>query len=80
LIATNYYDRFCEHAKKLGLGTHPEAGGPHGAPIDALENFRSSSYPQAEFWADSGWHRVTDEERFFVKEASSAAHIYGKPL
>ena len=80
LIATNYYDRFAEHAKKRGLGTHPEAGGPHGAPIDALENFRSSSYPQTEFWAESGWHRVTDGERFFVKEASSAAHIYGKPF
>jgi hypothetical protein len=80
LIAINYYDRFAEHAKARGLGTHPEAGGPHGAPIDALENFRSSSYPQTEFWAESGWHRVTDEERFFVKEASSAAHIYGKPL
>ncbi len=80
LIAVNYYDRFAEHAKARGLGTHPEAGGPHGAPIDALENFRSSSYPQTEFWADSGWHRVTDTERFFVKEASSAAHIYGKPL
>jgi hypothetical protein len=80
LIATNYYDRFAEHAKKRGLGTHPESGGPHGAPIDALENFRSSSYPQTEFWAVSGWHRVTDGERFFVKEASSAAHIYGKPF
>jgi len=80
LITTNYYDRFAEHAKKRGLGTHPESGGPHGAPIDALETFRSSSYPQTEFWADSGWHRVTDTERFFVKEASSAAHIYGKPL
>jgi len=80
LIATNYYDRFAEDAKARGLGIHPEAGGPHGAPIDALENFRSSSYPQTEFWAKSGWHRVTDEERFFVKEASSAAHIYGKPF
>jgi hypothetical protein len=80
LIATNYYDRFAEHAKARGLGTHPEAGGPHGAPIDALENFRSTSYPQTEFWTVSGWHRVTDGERFFVKEASSAAHIYGKPL
>ena len=80
LIATNYYDRFAEHAKKRGLGIHPESGGPHGAPIDALENFRGSSYPQTEFWAESGWHRVTDGERFFVKEASSAAHIYGKPL
>lgn len=78
LIAENYYDRFAEHARKNGLGTHPEAGGPHGAPIDALENFRSASFPQTEFWAVSGTHRITDQERFFVKEASSAAHIYGK--
>jgi hypothetical protein len=80
LIAANYYDRFAEHARKRGLGTHPEAGGPHGAPIDALENFRSTSFPQTEFWAESNWHRVTDTERFFVKETSSAAHIYGKPF
>jgi len=80
LIATNYYDRFADHARKRGLGTHPESGGPHGAPIDALENFRNSSFPQTEFWAESGWHRVADDERFFVKETSSAAHIYGKPF
>jgi hypothetical protein len=78
LITINCYDRFADYAKKNGLGTHPESGGPHGAPIDALETFRSSSFPQTEYWADSGWHRVTDVERFFVKEASSAAHIYGK--
>lgn len=81
LITQNYYDRFADHAKKNGLGTHPESGGPHGAPIDALETFRSSSFPQTEFWAATlGNHRVTDDERFFVKEASSAAHIYGKPF
>jgi hypothetical protein len=80
LIAENYYDRFAKYAKERGLGTHPEAGGPHGAPIDALENFRSTSYPQTEFWAVSTAHRVSDEDRFFVKEASSAAHIYGKPF
>ena len=80
LITENYYDRFAEHARRVGLGTHPESGGPHGAPIDALETFRSATFPQAEFWADSGWHRVADNERYFVKEASSAAHIYGKPL
>ena len=79
-IAENYYDRFADHARKMGLDTHPEAGGPHGAPIDALENFRSTSFPQSEFWVASGSHRVTDQERFFVKEASSAAHIYGKPF
>ncbi|MGD0739008.1 MAG: glycosyl hydrolase [Terracidiphilus sp.] len=80
LIAENYYDRFEDHARKRGLGTHPEAGGPHGAPIDALENFRSSDFPQSEFWVVSGTHRVSDDQRFFVKEASSAAHIYGKPF
>jgi hypothetical protein len=80
LIAQNYYDRFQDHARKRGLGTHPEAGGPHGAPIDALENFRSTNFPQTEFWVVSGTHRVSDDQRFFVKEASSAAHIYGKPF
>ena len=80
LITVNYYDRFADAAKKNGLGTHPESGGPHGAPIDALETFRNSSFPQTEYWADSGWHRVADVERFYVKEASSAAHIYGKPF
>jgi hypothetical protein len=78
LIAENYYDRFAKYAQERGMGTHPEAGGPHGAPIDALRNFRDTTYPQAEFWAVSGTHRVRDYERFFVKEASSAAHIYGK--
>jgi hypothetical protein len=80
LIAENYYDRFARYAQKNGLGTHPEAGGPHGAPIDALENFRSTTFPQTEFWVISGTHRAKDCERFFVKESSSAAHIYGKPF
>jgi hypothetical protein len=80
LIAENYYDRFAKLARRRGLETHPEAGGPHGAPIDALENFRSTTFPQTEFWVVSGTHRATDEQRFFVKEASSAAHIYGKPF
>ena len=78
LITENYYDRFAASARQAGLGTHPESGGPHGAPIDALETFRSASFMQSEFWADSGWHRVAEHERYFVKEASSAAHIYGK--
>ncbi|MBW4026717.1 MAG: glycoside hydrolase [Acidobacteria bacterium] len=79
LIVSNHYDYFAEHAAKYGLGIHPESGGPHGAPIDALETFRNAAFAQTEFWAVSGWHRVKDNQRFFVKEASSAAHIYGKP-
>ena len=78
LITANYYDHFAERASAYGLATHPESGGPHGAPIDALETFRASAFPQTEFWAASPLHRTTDEQRFFVKEAASAAHIYGK--
>jgi len=62
------------------LGIHPESGGPHGAPIDALESLGRGTFPQTEFWARSNQHRTRDDERFFVKEAASAAHIYGKTL
>lgn len=78
LLAENYYDHFAQRAAAYGLGTHPEAGGPHTSPMDALRNFRASAFPQTEFWAASTYHRIHDEDRFFVKEASSAAHIYGK--
>ena len=54
-----------------------ESGGPHGAPIDALETFRRSAVPQTEFWSQNA-HRSKDEERFFTKEAASAANIYGR--
>ena len=80
LIVAEHYDAFAAHAAAYGLGTHSESGGPHGAPLDALETFRSSTFPQTEYWAMSKEHRSTDSERFFVKEGSSAAHIYGKPF
>ena len=78
LIVSEHYDVFAQHAARYGLGVHPESGGPHGAPIDALETFRSSSFPQTEFWAMSNEHRTAPWERFFIKEAASAGHIYGK--
>jgi hypothetical protein len=78
LITANYYDHFAQRAAAYGLRTHPESGGPHGAPIDALETFRSSAFPQTEFWTASPNHRVSEQDRFFVKEAASAADIYGK--
>jgi hypothetical protein len=78
LIAENYYDHFAARAAEYHLGIHPEAGGPHSGPLDALRNFRDAALPQTEFWAASPEHRVSNEDRFFVKEAASAAHIYGK--
>ncbi len=80
LILRNHYQLFGAMAAKNGLGFHPESGGPHGAPVDALRLLGADTFPQTEFWAQSKTHRSTDLDRFFVKEASSAAHIYGKTL
>lgn len=79
LIVAEHYDVFAAHAAAYGLGIHPESGGPHGAPLDALETWRHAAFPQSEYWAESREHRETDPERFFTKEAASAANIYGKP-
>jgi len=79
LILSDHYAVFGQLAAKNGLGFHPESGGPHGAPIDALQLLGADTFPQTEFWAPSA-HRATQLDRFFVKEASSAAHIYGKTL
>jgi len=80
LVIANHYQVFAELAARSGLQIHPESGGPHGAPLDALETLGVSGFPQMEFWARSPTHRVKDEERFFVKQGSSAAHTYGKIL
>jgi hypothetical protein len=77
LVADNHYAEFSKRAAQHGLGVQAESGGPHGAPIDALETFRMSAVPQTEFWSENA-HRAKDGERFFTKEGSSAANIYGK--
>ena len=80
LVISQHYEPFAEMAAKYGLGVHPESGGPHGAPIDALETLGAVTFPQTEFWARSNTHRTSDADRFFVKEAASASHTYGKTL
>jgi hypothetical protein len=80
LIIAEHYQPFAGLAARAGLGIHPESGGPHGAPIDGLETLGVSAFPQTEFWARAASHRTRDDERFFVKQAASAAHIYGKTL
>jgi hypothetical protein len=77
-LLTDHYDHFAERAKQYGLGIQCESGGPHVAPLDALETFRSSAMPQTEYWAQSNEHRTKESDRYFTKEAASAADIYGK--
>ncbi len=75
-----HFDTMAARAARFGLGMQCESGGPHGEPIDALETFRHSAVPQTEFWAMSKEHRSAFADRYFVKEAASAAHIYGRPI
>lgn len=76
-VAENHYARFADMAHERGLLVHPESGGPHAGPLDGIRNLGLSDMPMGEFWVPSP-HRPKAENRFFVKQAASAAHIYGK--
>lgn len=78
LIADGKYRAFSDYAHRRGLGTHPESGGPHAAPVDALLCLGRNDIPMGEFWARSRTHRTADTSRLFVKQPSSAAHVYGR--
>lgn len=74
-----HYGHLAELARKYGMGTHPECSGPHAGPLDGLKNYGRSELMMSEFWSPSP-HRPDPSNRFFVKQASSAAHTYGERL
>jgi hypothetical protein len=76
-VSENHYKTFAEHAARYNMGIQPECSGPHAAPIDGITNYSHSDIVMSEFWIPSP-HRPNPENRFFLKQASSAAHIYGK--
>lgn len=77
LVSENHYRVFAERAAAHNLGIQPECSGPHAAPLDGITNYSHSDITMSEFWIPSP-HRPNPENRFFVKQAASAAHIYGK--
>jgi hypothetical protein len=77
-IADRMYLEFAKISHERGLLVHPESGGPHAAPIDGLKCLGRNDFPMGEFWARSNTHRYTEDQRLFLKQSSSAAHIYGK--
>ncbi len=77
-IATNHYQLFSNLAHEHGLGIHPESGGPHSAPVDALRILAINEIPQGEFWATANTHRIKDDERLAIKQSASVAHTNGK--
>lgn len=74
-----HYALLAELSKQHGMGTHPECSGPHAGPMDGLKNYGRSELMMSEFWAPSP-HRPRPSDRFFVKQAASAAHTYGGRL
>ena len=79
LVAYNHYAVFQEYAHKHNMGIQPESAGPHAGPLDGIKNYGFSDIVMSEFWSPSP-HRPRPENRFFLKQASSAAHIYGKKI
>jgi hypothetical protein len=86
LTVAHYYGRLRELTIKGGLrGTHPESGGPFFTHwIDGLQCAGASDIPMGEFWKRNAepsgpitWHPNKNPS---VKQAASAAHIYGKPI
>ena len=78
-ISDNHYQVFAERSKKYGMGIQPESAGPHAGPFDGLKNYGHSEIMMSEFWSPSP-HRSKDIDRFFVKQAASAAKIFNKKI
>ena len=79
LVAYNHYAVFQQYAHKYNMGIQPESAGPHAGPMDGIKNYGFSDIVMSEFWSPSP-HRPRPNNRFFLKQASSAAHIYGKKI
>lgn len=84
LVAANYYGRLRELTLKGGLrGTHPESGGPFFTHwIDALQCEGINDVPMGEFWKRNSEPdgQIVNHHNPSLKQAASAAHIYGKPV
>ncbi len=78
LIAEDHYKYFADLCHQHGLYWHPESGGPHAAPIDALQTMRYNDAPMGEFWSRANTHRVDADQRLYVKQSASVAHTNGK--
>lgn len=77
-VAEYHYQLFADLAHKNGMGIHPESGGPHSAPVDALKVMAISDFPQGEFWAMANTHRIEDAARLSVRQSACVAHTNGK--
>lgn len=76
LIAENHYAYQKEVANRYGLLSIAEAAGPHQRQGDVRRMQGRCDVAMGEFWMPSP-HRPTPPQRFMVRDAASAAHVYG---
>lgn len=81
LLADNHYGAATEYFEKHGVGLYAEAMGV-GDPTsgDGLQDKGRVTIPMGEFWTPLTGDSDAREHPADLREAASAAHIYGKPL
>ena len=81
LLAENHYGVATDYFHKKGVGLYAEAMGA-GLPTtgDGLSNKGQVDIPMGEFWTPLPGQTDTPEHTADVREAASAAHIYGKHI
>jgi hypothetical protein len=80
MLAENHYGVATKYFSKFGVGLYAEAMGT-GMPTtgDGLLNKGQVTVPMGEFWTPLPGQKDSGPHEADVREASSAAHIYGKP-
>ncbi len=78
LIAENHYAYKRELAHRDGLVSVAEAAGPHQRLGDVRMMQGRCDVAMGEFWMPSD-HRPEDSQRFMLRDAATAAHVYGIP-
>lgn len=76
LLAENHYAYQKEVANRHGLLSVAEAAGPHQWQGDVRMMQGRCDISMGEFWMPSG-HRPEDPQRFMLRDAAAAAHVYG---
>ncbi|MDA3924967.1 MAG: glycosyl hydrolase [Kiritimatiellae bacterium] len=76
LLAENHYSYQAEVAGNHGMISIAEAAGPHQHQADVLRLQGRCDVAMGEFWMPNG-HRPGLTQRFLVRDAAMAAHIYG---
>ena len=78
LITENHYAYKREVAHRYGLVAIAEAAGPHQSQGDVRRMQGQVDVAMGEAWMPCATRR-TDAQRFMVRDAATAAHVYGIP-